>query len=134
MTSPCCCFAERKKAIMPNGHIAHAHDGGYHVLRYFGRVDYMLAPSIQRFTDGLIGHEKISALIFDLTEAEYLDSTNLGLLARLAERIRESAGASSVIVSENDDINCVLRSMGFEQIVDILASNAVTCPKSEAHD
>ena len=105
---------------MPSGHVTHAHKEGFHVLRYFGRVDYMLATSINRFADRLIAAGGVGGLIFDLTEAENLDSTNLGLLARIAERVRTAGGGRSVIVSTSDNINCVLRSMSFDQIFDIV--------------
>ena len=64
---------------MPSGHVTHAEKEGFHVLRYFGRVDYMLATSINRFADRILEKGGVGGLIFDLTEAENLDSTNLGL-------------------------------------------------------
>jgi anti-anti-sigma factor len=105
---------------MPNGHVTHAEREGFHVLRYFGRVDYMLATSINRFADRMIENGHVGGLVFDLTEAENLDSTNLGLLARIAERVKTAGGGRSVIVSTSDNINCVLRSMCFDQIFDIV--------------
>ena len=105
---------------MPNGHVTHAQREGFHVLRYFGRVDYMLATSINRFADRILEKGRVGGLIFDLTEAENLDSTNLGLLARIAERVRSAGGGRSVIVSTSDNINCVLRSMSFDQIFEIV--------------
>jgi len=105
---------------MPNGHVTHAQTEGFHVLRYFGRVDYMLATSINRFADRILEKGGVGGLIFDLTEAENLDSTNLGLLARIAERVRAAGGGRSVIVSTSDNINCVLRSMSFDQIFEIV--------------
>jgi anti-anti-sigma factor len=105
---------------MPSGHIIHAEMDGFHVLRYFGRVSYTSAPGIKRFVDHIISQGKVSGLIFDLTEAEHLDSTNFGLMARVAERLRSSGGPRSVIVSTKEDIDCVLRSMGFDQIFDIV--------------
>ena len=108
---------------MPNGHVTHAERDGVHVLRYFGRVDYMSAPAIKRFTDNLVGQE-ICGLVFDLSEAENLDSTNLGLLARVADRVLHRCGARSVIVSNREDINCVLSSMGFDQMFTIVTGTA----------
>ena len=105
---------------MPNGHVTHAQKEGFHVLRYFGRVDYMLATSINRFADRIIEKGGVGGLIFDLTEAENLDSTNLGLLARIAERVKNAGGGRSVIVSTSDNINCVLRSMSLDQIFEIV--------------
>ena len=108
---------------MPSGHVTHAERDGVHVLRYFGRVDYMSAPAIKRFTDDLVG-QKICGLVFDLSEAENLDSTNLGLLARVADRALSRCGCRSVIVSTREDINCVLASMGFDQIFTIVRDTA----------
>jgi len=105
---------------MTSGHVIYAEKDGFHVLRYVGRANYMLAPGIKRFIDELVTHGGISGLIFDLTQAEHLDSTNLGLMARAAERIRNSGGPRSLIVSTSEDINCVLRSMGFDQIFNIV--------------
>jgi anti-anti-sigma factor len=113
---------------MPNGHVTHAQKEGFHVLRYFGRVDYMLAPAINRFADNLLKDGRVGGLIFDLREAENLDSTNLGLLARMAERIRCAGGAKSVIVCTSDNINCVLRSMSFDQIFEIVTETGESLP------
>jgi anti-anti-sigma factor len=105
---------------MPNGQVTHAKQDGVHVLRYVGRVDYMSAPAIQRFLDELMQQSPFSGLIFDLTRAEALDSTNLGLLARVNERVCAAGGAESMIVSPSEDINDVLCSMGFDQSFDII--------------
>src|SRR5688572_311477 len=117
---------------MPSGHVTHAERDGVHVLRYFGRVDYMSAPAIKRFTDTLVGRD-ICGLVFDLSEAENLDSTNLGLLARVADRARHRCGARSVIVSTREDINCVLSSMGFDQMFTIVTdtSRAAEAPRGD---
>jgi len=116
---------------MHSGRVTHAEADGVHVLRYFGRVNYVLAPAIKQFADELVSQGDVRAWVFDLTHAEILDSTNLGLLARLAVRAggEGEEGARSVIVSTSDDINSVLRSMSFDQIFDI-----VTEPRAEGTD
>lgn len=98
-----------------SAHVTHAARNGVHVLRYSGRVNYMSAPAIQRFLDELLDEGAIGGLIFDLSDAEGLDSTNLGLLARVNERVRELRNVESMIVSSNRDITDVLLSMGFDQ-------------------
>ncbi|HET9957347.1 MAG TPA: STAS domain-containing protein [Polyangiaceae bacterium] len=105
---------------MAKGHVTHAEHDGVHVLRYFGRVDYMAACGIQKFLDSLVEQGELSGLVFDLTDAEALDSTNLGLLARMRERVRARRLAESLIVSRNEDINDVLYSMGFDRIFQIV--------------
>ena len=105
---------------MAKAQVTHAERGGVHLLRYSGKIDYMSAPAIRRFLDDLFDRGNVTGLIFDLSDAEALDSTNLGLLARMQERAERCHCNGSMIVSQNEDINCVLRSMGFEQIFDIV--------------
>jgi len=103
---------------MSEGRVFHAAAGNRHVLRYVGRADYTMAPSIERLGDGLFEGNGLSALVFDLRQASLLDSTNLGLLARLAGRV-EQAGGRATIVSTNDDVTDVLRSMGLSAMFQI---------------
>jgi anti-anti-sigma factor len=107
---------------MPEGHVTHAEKQGVHILRYFGKVNFILAPGIQRFVDHLIDDGSISGMVFDLTCAQSLDSTNLGLMARVNERLLGAGAANSVIISGNEDIDVVLRSMGFDQTFDMVPS------------
>jgi anti-anti-sigma factor len=100
---------------MSGGHVTHAAQEGVHVFRYFGAVNFTLAPGLQRFLQHLIHDGGVSALVFDLSAAESLDSTNLGLMARINEEVREAGAANSVIISNNEEIDAVLRSMGFDQ-------------------
>jgi anti-anti-sigma factor len=111
---------------MPEGHVTHAEKQGVHVLRYFGDVNFMLAPGIQRFMDNLIDNGSISGMVFDLTCAQSLDSTNLGLMARVNERLLDVGAANSVIISGNEDIDIVLHSMGFDQTFDMFPSGEPT--------
>jgi len=108
---------------MTQGHVTHAEKQGVHVLRYFGAVNFMLAPGLQRFVEHLIHDGNVSGLVFDLTSAESLDSTNLGLMARVNEQLRCSGAANSVIISSNEDIDTVLRSMGFDQMFDLVPAD-----------
>ena len=105
---------------MPLCHVTHAAQQGVHVLRYFGTVNYTLAPGLHHFLQRLLVDDHVSGLVFDLTAAESLDSTNLGLMARANEQVRESGAPNSVIISSNADIDVVLRSMGFDQTFDLL--------------
>jgi anti-anti-sigma factor len=105
---------------MAEGRVTYAQEDRWHVLRYVGRVDYTLAPAIDRFVQGLFADGGVRPFLFDLREARVLDSTNLGLLARIADRVRAADGGRSVIVSSYEDINEVLTSMGFSEIFDIL--------------
>jgi anti-anti-sigma factor len=109
---------------MSDGRVFHAAAGERHVLRYHGRADYMMAPAIERFAERLFDGNGPTGLVFDLRQASMLDSTNLGLLARLASRAGE-AGGRATIVSTNDDITDVLRSMGLAAMFEIASDDAL---------
>jgi len=108
---------------MSLGHVTHAAQHGVHVLRYFGAVNYTLAPGLQQFLQHLLVDDRVSGLVFDLSAAESLDSTNLGLMARANEQVRETGAPNSVIISGNEDIDVVLRSMGFDQTFELLPAD-----------
>jgi anti-anti-sigma factor len=109
---------------MPRGYVTHAEQNGVHVLRYFGRIDYMSAPAIQRFLDEMLARSGGDEWIFDLSGAEALDSTNLVLLARANSRVLRASGLKAMIISVNDDINEVLRSMGFDHLFELVTDMA----------
>jgi anti-anti-sigma factor len=94
------------------------------VLRYSGRVDYTMAPALERFTERLVAEGEVGPLLFDLREATCLDSTNLGLMARLRQRLRDDA-EPPVIVCTNEDVGAVLGSMGFEDVFSIVPDHPV---------
>lgn len=117
---------------MTEGHVSHAQQQGVHVLRYHGTVNYLLAPSIQRFMDHLIQNGPIWGLVFDLTQANSLDSTNLGLMARVNERLLDHGAANSVIISGKADIDSILYSMGFDQTFDLMPNRSVNAEPEAA--
>jgi anti-anti-sigma factor len=108
---------------MPEGRVIHLDHGERHVLRYLGRVDYTLAPAIERFAEELLAGIQPGGLVFDLRACAMLDSTNLGLMARLATRAEDHGGRRCTIVSTNDDITDVLRSMGFPSMFEIASDH-----------
>jgi len=108
---------------MPDGRVTHAAHEGRQVLRYFGRVNYTVAPAIERFIEGMLDEIRPGGLVFDLRAAKMLDSTNLGLMARLAERIGDDNGDRCVVVSTNDDITDVVRSMGLQEVFEIVTEH-----------
>jgi anti-anti-sigma factor len=110
---------------MGDGRVTYSQQQGWHVLHYIGKVDYTLAPAIDRFIDGLFGDGSVRPFVFDLSQARMLDSTNLGLIARAADRVQAAGGPRSSIVCTSCDIEDVLGSMGFQDIFEIVAEQPV---------
>ena len=118
---------------MADGRVTYTQQQGWHVLHYGGRVDYTLAPAIDRFVDGLCSDGRVRPFVFDLSEARLLDSTNLGLIARAADRVQAAGGGRSIIVCNNGDIEDVLGSMGFHDIFEIVSEHPLAA-RDEAHE
>jgi anti-anti-sigma factor len=118
---------------MAEGRVTYAQEDRWHVLRYVGRVDYTIAPAIDRFVQSLFEDGRVRPFLFDMREARLIDSTNLGLLARIAERVRRGEGGTSTIVSTREDINDVLSSMGFKEIFDLRADLPYT-PRAQSEE
>jgi len=101
------------------GRVLHAVHEGVQVLRFVGEVRHPLGPALERFLDHLLktGPDR---LIIDLGEARIIDSTCLGLLARLALRLRGQGLARARVISPRPDITEVLRSMSLDRLFDIV--------------
>ena len=77
---------------MDNGKVLHASHDDIHVLRFIGDIRYTLSPSIDRFLKEIFSGSPPAGFVIDLTETDSIDSTNLGLLARIAKAMKSLDG------------------------------------------
>ena len=98
--------------------LAAEHDGAY-ALKMVGDVRVTLCNTIDDYLAEMFADENFDSVLVDLCEAEGIDSTTLGLLAKLALRAREQFGFKPVIYSCNPGINRLLNSMAFGRIFEI---------------
>lgn len=120
------------------GRVLHASHDHVHVLRYVGQIRHPLAPSIDNFVNRLFDCDDVSGFVIDLSEADSIDSTNLGELARIARRLLDEGGRRPVIISPKPDISQVLHSMAFDEVFEIEDDARVGKPgdaaAADAHD
>ena len=105
---------------MDNDKVLHASHDDVHVLRFIGDIRYPLSPSIDRYLEEIFTRSQPAGFIIDLTETDSIDSTNLGLLARLAKRMKTLDSQRITLVSNRTDINSVLTSMALDEVFDIV--------------
>lgn len=105
---------------MDNGRVLHASQDDIHVLRFVGNVRYTLSPSIERYLDEVFDDRGPAGFVIDLTETDSIDSTNLGLLVRIARRMQEPGKRRITIVSNRPEINSILLSMALDEVFDIV--------------
>jgi anti-anti-sigma factor len=107
---------------MENGKILHAvGQDGIHVLRFVGDVRYTLGHSLDRFLDALFAGPVPAGFVIDLTATECIDSTNLGLLVRIAREMDNRGAPRVTLISDRQDINDVLTSMALDEVFDVVS-------------
>lgn len=90
------------------------------VVRLEGRVTYQQGPSFNLFAESLSQNKALRCLIADLRPTLYLDSTILGILAKLSLIARNQLHSRLLVISRNEDINLILSHNGFDDIITIL--------------
>ena len=110
---------------MENGKILHASHDGIHVLRFVGDIRYTLGHSLDRFLEALFAGPTPEGFVIDLTATDCIDSTNLGLLVRVAREMHNHGAPQVTIVSDRPDINAVLASMALDEVFDIVSRASI---------
>ena len=112
---------------MSDGEIFYACQDGHYVLKFVGEVRLTLCSTIDKHLEYCLSKEIISDTLVDLTETTNIDSTSLGLVAKLAIKCSERDMPKPTLVSTNPDITQILIAMGFDQVfllLDFLPTSA----------
>tara|TARA_B110000977_G_scaffold63912_1_gene86954 strand:- start:7 stop:498 length:492 start_codon:yes stop_codon:yes gene_type:complete len=92
---------------------------GNHLLKFTGDVRVTLCGTLNRYIETIFGTKDVKRVVVDMLEAEGLDSTTLGLLAKLGLYCREEYGLNVEVFCQNTSILRTLESMSFDEIFDI---------------
>ena len=107
-------------ASINNGRILVAHHNGVYLMKFVGDVRVTLCAAVDTFLDGMLSDTGFKSVVVDLTRTTGIDSTSLGILAKLSIRAQERFGFVPTLVSTNRDITRVLKSMGFDDVFHII--------------
>jgi anti-anti-sigma factor len=104
---------------MDRGRYFFAEKDGITYVKMTGNLKYTTSSGFDLCVEGLVerGYQN---LVIDLSEALYIDSTNLGMIAKLAAKARESSNVHVSIISPNEDMNEILRSVRFDKLFTIV--------------
>ncbi|MEE4361120.1 MAG: STAS domain-containing protein [Pseudomonadales bacterium] len=108
--------------LMDSGRILVGDHDGVYVIKFVGDVRVTLCATMDAFLRGLLEREDFRSVIVDLQETSGIDSTSLGLLAKLSLETQRRFGVVPTLVSTNPDITRVLTAMGFGDVFHILES------------
>jgi anti-anti-sigma factor len=104
----------------PPGRILVAQHDGVYLLRFLGDVRVTLCTAVDRFVDAMVEDPNFKSILVDLSRTEAIDSTSLGILAKLSIRSRARVGCVPTLISTNPDITRLLRTMGFDDVFQIV--------------
>ena len=105
---------------MSDSKVYYASNLDIHGLKFVGHIRYTIGASLNKFITSLFSGPKPKGFMIDLRETKTIDSTNLGLLARIANLMKECGGPRVTLVSTNEDINNLLFSICFDEVFDIV--------------
>lgn len=117
---------------MQPGQILVADQAGVYIIKMLGDVRLTLCMSFDDYIDNMFADAEFSSVLFDLSEVEAIDSTTLGLMAKISILGGERRGATPIIYSVNPSIDRLLESMGFADIFEIVHQLDVPELKSQA--
>ncbi|VFT17223.1 anti-anti-sigma factor [Pseudomonas aeruginosa] len=86
---------------MSTGKIQFAEQNGSFVLKFVGEVRLTLCSALDSTIEKIFAALNFSAIIIDLTETQSIDSTTLGLLAKLSILSRQKIGLLPTLVTTN---------------------------------
>lgn len=86
------------------------------ILRLTGDVRLTLCASLDRYLERVFSRPEVEEILVDLTSTHGLDSTTLGLIAKLAVKAEEQGLEKPTLFSTNPDINGILYTMGFDRV------------------
>ena len=104
---------------MQEGRILAASHNGAYVIRFEGDVRLTLSTTIDDYFQKMFDDPAFASVWVDLCSAEGLDSTTLGLLAKLALTVKDRFGFQPAIYSCDPGINRLINSMGFQRLFEL---------------
>ena len=81
-----------------------------------GSLNYTLCAGFDSIVKELFANDNIKNFIIDLIEAEYLDSTNLGILGIIAEGLKSKSSQKPIIITPKEDVLKILLSVAFDTL------------------
>lgn len=105
---------------MSQGKILVAEKANVYLLKLTGDVRLTLCASITDYINKIFKNDAVEEVYVDLLEAECIDSTTLGLLAKLALHTVKAFNIRTKLLCVNKDILRVFEAMDIDNLFDIL--------------
>ena len=104
---------------MSQGKILISDKADHYLLKLVGDVRLTLSGTLNRYMEVLFGQSQVQSVVVDMLDADGVDSTTLGLIAKLGLHCRECYHMNVKLFCKNPSIIRTLECMGFDEIIDI---------------
>lgn len=103
------------------GSARYAHENGAWFITLIGEVRYPLAPALNALLDRALANGK-QRFVIDLSHANIIDSTCLGVLARIVNHQDDPSAQRPVIITGGEDMTELLLAVCFDRLFDLVES------------
>ena len=117
------CMAESN----PGKALYAVHQGTY-VLKLIGEIRVPICATLDHFIHTMFADRQLNSVLIDLSETQIIDSTALGLLAKVAISAKSRFDQKPLIISTEPDVTRVLDSMGFDKVFNVVHEAPVKAP------
>ena len=104
---------------MSTGKILVSDKDGNYLIKFSGDVRVNLCGSLNHHMAAIFGSTDVQHVVIDMLEADCVDSTTLGLIAKLALHCRKEYNINMQLFCQNPSILRTLDCMSFDEIIDI---------------
>ncbi|MHA3050534.1 MULTISPECIES: anti-anti-sigma factor GigB [unclassified Acinetobacter] len=101
---------------MSTGHVEYASLNGTHFFKIIGEVRAQSCISLDKLLSKIEQQSNVKGAVVDLTQTTFIDSTVLGILAKLGIKLKQAHQIQAVMLSTNPDITTLANSMGLGQV------------------
>lgn len=111
--------------------ILQAEQQGIYVLKFIGEIRLYLCSTLDMIIDSMSSNPEFKTVVVDLSETTIIDSTTLGLLAKIAVLAKKKSSFLPTIISTNPDVTRIIQTMGFGEIFIIMKEPAANIRELE---
>ena len=104
--------------------ILQAEQQGIYILKFVGEIRLNLCCTLDNLVETITSDPSFKTVVIDLTETDIVDSTTLGLLAKIALAAEKRSHFLPTLISTNPDVTRIVSSMGFDKIFIIVKEPA----------
>tara|TARA_R110000787_G_scaffold53276_2_gene124971 strand:- start:2435 stop:2923 length:489 start_codon:yes stop_codon:yes gene_type:complete len=116
------------------GKILVSHDDDVYLIKLVGDVRVTLCTSLNNYIEAIFQTGNVAEVVIDMLDAVAVDSTTLGLLAKLAIYSHDHFGIKPTVFCNDESLYQVLAVMGLDEIFNIIQESSSAADYQELPD